>query len=60
MFFRLCNASATFERLVEKMLHKVCLVYLDDVIIFSKDFEDVERLRQVFLRTSNLKLNLTS
>jgi len=32
------------------LLHKIYLVYLNNVIIFSKDFEEMlERLRQVFL-----------
>jgi len=59
----LCNASATFELSMEKVLQqlhlKICLIYLDYVIIFIKDFEEMlERLRQVFLllRSSNLKL----
>ena len=37
----------------------ICLVYLDDILIFSNKFEThVERLRQVFqaLSDSNLKL----
>jgi len=64
MPFDLCNAPATFERLMEEVLqqliNKICLVYLDDVIIFSENFEDMlERLVQVFqrLRSANLKLN---
>jgi len=64
MPFGLCNAPATFERLMEKVLrpvlNKICMVYLDDVIIFGKTFEEmVENLREVFLllRKANLKLN---
>lgn len=64
MPFGLCNAPATFERLIEKVLQqllfKICLVYLDDVIIFSGNFEEMlNRLRQIFLRLRpvNLKLN---
>ncbi|CAK9799160.1 Retrovirus-related Pol polyprotein from transposon 297 [Anthophora plagiata] len=55
MPFGLCNAPATFERLMESVLRglnwKVCLVYLDDVIIFGGHFaEELARLRQVFSR----------
>jgi len=64
MPFGLCNAPATFERLMEKVLHgvlhKICLVYLDDVIVYSKTFtEMLENLREVFirLRRANLKIN---
>ena len=64
MPFGLCNAGATLERLMEKVLSnlswKVCLVYLDDIIIMSKTFDEhVENLRQVFerLRQANLKMN---
>ena len=49
MAFGLTNAPATFQRLMERFmgeLHmKECLIYLDDIIIFSKTFEEhLERL----------------
>jgi len=44
MPFGLCNAPATFECLMEQVLKrltwKLCLVYLDNIIIFSMTFED--------------------
>ena len=62
--FGLCNAPATFERLMEMVLHglpwSVCLVYLDDIIVHAREFQDeLHRLREVFLRlrAANLKLN---
>lgn len=64
MPFGLCNAPATFERLMEKVLQeflsKICLVYLDDIIVFSKTFEEMmANLRLIFLRfrSINLKIN---
>ena len=64
MPFGLCNAPATFERLIEEVLRdlisKICLVYLDDVIIYGKSFaEMMENLEKIFLRLRkiNLKLN---
>lgn len=63
--FSLCNAPATFERLMEEVLRdlilKTYLVYLDDVIIYGKSFtEMLENLKKVFLqlRKANMKLNL--
>jgi len=64
MPFGLCNAPATYQRLMEeclKGLHlKICLIYLDDLIIFSKTYEEhLERLELVFqrLRECGLKLS---
>ena len=41
MLFGLCNAPATFQRLMQNCLSKLnltyCLIYLDDVITFSTD-----------------------
>ena len=61
--FGLCNAPATFQRLMERCMGELnlrdCLIYLDDIIIFSTTFEEhVERLQAVFerLQENNLKL----
>ncbi|XP_045023691.1 uncharacterized protein K02A2.6-like [Daphnia magna] len=65
MAFGLCNAPATFQRLMnyvlKDVLGKKALVYLDDVIIFSDSFEDHLRdIRKIFdlLKAANLKLKL--
>lgn len=64
MPFGLCNAPATFERLMELVLRgltwKTCLVYLDDVMVMGRDFEEhLKNLQEVFdrFRAANLKLN---
>ncbi|VDI00395.1 Hypothetical predicted protein [Mytilus galloprovincialis] len=61
--FGLCNAPATFERLIELVLKgyqwEHCLCYLDDVIIFGDTFaKTLENLKLVFqrFRQHNLKL----
>ena len=63
MAFGLTNAPATFQRLMERCmgeLHlKECLIYLDDIIIFSKSFDEhIKRLENVFkqLELHGLKL----
>ena len=44
MPFGLTNAPATFQQLMERCLAglnlKICLVYLDDVIVFGSTFEE--------------------
>ena len=52
MPFGLCNAPATFERLMEAVLSglpwETCLVYLDDIIVHAASFEDhIENLCRV-------------
>ena len=63
MPFGLANSPAYFMRLMTRVLQglmwETCLVYLDDVIIFSADFpEHLDRLRQVLdrIRAANLSI----
>ncbi|KAE8970869.1 hypothetical protein PF010_g26693 [Phytophthora fragariae] len=55
MPFGLCNAVPAFERLMETVLvdlkWRICLVFLDDCVIFSEDFPThLVRVRQVLTR----------
>jgi hypothetical protein len=64
MPFGLCNAPATFQRLMDDVLQDLLwdfvVVYLDDLNIFSRTFEEhLTHLRTVFdrLKQAGLKLN---
>ena len=63
MPFRLCNAPATFQHLMQNCLgelnYTTCLVYLDDVVIYSSMQEEhMDLLREVLeqFRLNGLKL----
>ena len=63
MPFGLCNAPATFEQLMDRVLCGMrwsrCLVYLDDVISFGKSIpEALARLEEVLSRLSDFGLQL--
>lgn len=63
MPFGLTNAPATFQRLMDATLAGLkwssCLVYLDDVIIFSKDFEThLQDVEKVFNRLAEANLSV--
>lgn len=65
MPFGLKNSPATFQRVMDDilkdLLNKFCLVYLDDIIIFSSSLEEhIKHLKLVFdrLHNANLKLQL--
>ena len=63
MPFGLCNAPATFERLMDRVLCGMrwsrCLVYLDDVISFGGSVtEALARLEEVLCHLSNFGLQL--
>ena len=66
MPFGLCNAPSTFQRAMDSILAglkwRSCLVYIDDVLVYSRDFEThLVDLRNVFERfkKANLKLKPT-
>jgi len=70
MPFGLCNAPATFQRLMETVLagltRKKCVVYLDDILVMGSSFEEhldnltevLQRLRQAGLRLKPTKCHL--
>ena len=63
MLFGLTNAPATFQRLMETCLGDLhlnwCIIYLDDVVIFSRTPEEhLERLDAVFTKIGEAGLKL--
>ena len=61
--FGLCNAPATFSRLMDRVLAglhwETCLFYLDDVIVFAATWEEhLARFWQVFERFRHAQLKL--
>ena len=63
MPFDLCNAPATFQRLMQRVLagleYKCYFIYLDDILVASKTFEDHHtHLRIVFTRLRAALLHL--
>ena len=63
MPFRLCNAPATFQRTMDHVLGEIkgqyVMVYLDDVIIYSRTFEEhLKHIKEVFKRIQKANLRL--
>ena len=65
MPFGLTNAPATFQRYMQKVLneylHKFAVVYIDDVLVFSKTFEEhVNHLKLILekIREHNLRFSI--
>lgn len=64
MPFGLCNAPATFERVMDEVFRELswrtALIYLDDIIVYSRTFEEhIQNLEVVLgrLQAANLKLS---
>lgn len=63
MPFGLCNAPATFQRLMQSIMSDlvfhIALVYLDDLLVYSSTFTDhLERLETVFKRLKDTGLKV--
>lgn len=63
MLFGFCNASATFQRLMETVLAGLaqdkCFVYLDDILVVGKNFEEhLHNSQEVFRRLREAGLHL--
>lgn len=63
MPFGLCNAPATFQRVIEQALNglqwQVTVLYLDDIIVVGRDFEEhLNNLDLVINRLSEANLKL--
>ena len=63
MPFGLTNSPATFQRMIESCMGNLnlnqCLVFLDDIIVFSSDLQEhITRLEHVFERLSQWGLKL--
>ena len=59
----LSNSPATFQRCMAQVFRgldpKNCLVYLDDIVVFGKDFtETMQNLELVFKRLEKAHLKL--
>ena len=63
MPFGLVNAPASFQALMTQVLRglnwKTCLVYVDDILVFSNSFkEHLQHLEQIFCRLTSAGLTL--
>jgi len=59
----LCNAVATFQRLMDLVLNglnlEICLTYLDDIILFSRNLDEhLHRLEMLLQRLGEVNLKL--
>ena len=62
--FGLSNAPATYQKLMEEAVgdlnHRICEIFLDDVIVFASTYEEhLDRLSQIFakFREAGMKLS---
>lgn len=63
MLFGFCNSLVMFERFMEMVLvgfnYKICLVYIDDIIVFGCIFGEIfDNLKLVFCKLEIVGLKL--
>ena len=56
MFFGLCNSPSTFQAMMNDTLkHEIeegfCIIYMDDILIFAKNKEDLECFTKCILKS---------
>jgi hypothetical protein len=54
MFFGMCNSLATFQAMTDKIFKKkigddLIIVYMDDILAFSKKIDGLKRIKQTIL-----------
>ena len=60
MYFSLCNSPATFQKMMNKIFHDmldVCIVYIDDLMIFTPTDNQEEHDRIVLEGLKHLRDN---
>ena len=54
MFFVMCNSLATFQSMMDKIFvtmieGKLVIIYMDDILIFTKTKEELKRITKLVL-----------
>ena len=55
MFFGMCNSPATFQAMMDSIFIQeiegnLIIVYMDDILIFASNLEDLARYEQIVLQ----------
>lgn len=54
-----CDFQRLMQRILAGLEYKCCFVYLDDILVASKTFEDnLNHLKEVFIRLQDATLRL--
>jgi Reverse transcriptase (RNA-dependent DNA polymerase) len=54
MFFGMCNSPATFQAMMDEIFKKkiednLIIVYMDDILAFSKTIDGLKKIEQIIL-----------